>query len=109
MLNEPKLRSFTIKSWKIWITEAKLKEIENYKNNKVYQELDDENQNKRSINWVITEKVTDGVLTPKSKLVAPGFENWGINVVKKDSPTSGRENLRILFSIISFLVGILVP
>ena len=81
------------------ITEAKLKELHNSKNNNVYQEPDDDNQNKTSRRWVITEKVIDGTLKPKARLAAHGFEDLVISVVRKDLPTCGRENLRILFCI----------
>ena len=81
------------------ITEAKLKELNNLKNNNVHQELDYDNQNKTSRRWVITEKVIDGTLKPKARLAAHGFEDLVINVVRKDLPTCGRENLRILFCI----------
>ena len=69
------------------ITEAKLKKLENWKNNNVYQELDDENQNKISIRWVITEKLIDGISKPKARLAAHGFKHLDIHVVRKDSPT----------------------
>ena len=69
------------------ITEPKLKELENWKNNNIYQELDDENQNKIPVRWIITEKVIDGISKPKARLVARGFEDLDINVVRKDSPT----------------------
>ena len=83
------------------ITEAKLKELENWKNNNVYQELDDENQNKISVRWAITEKEIDGFSQPKGRFVVHGFEDLDINVVRKDSPTCGREDLRKLFCIIA--------
>ena len=82
------------------VTEAKLRELENWKNNKVYQEVDDENQSKISVRWVITE-VIEGVFRTKARLVARGFEGLNLNIVRTDSPTCGRENLRLLFCIIA--------
>ena len=39
------------------IEEAKLKELENWKNNKVYSDVDNEGQSQISVQWVITEKI----------------------------------------------------
>ena len=35
------------------------------------------------------------------RLVAHGFEDLNLNIVRTDSPTSGRENARLLFYIIA--------
>ena len=83
------------------VIEANLRELEKWKNNKVYQEVDDENQSKISVRWVITEKVIEGVSRTKVRLVAHGFEDLNLNIVRTDSPTSGRENARLLFYIIA--------
>ena len=69
------------------ITEAKLKELENWKNKNVYQELHDKNQNKISVRLVIRKKIIDGISKPKASLEARGFEDSDINVVRKDFPT----------------------
>ena len=66
----------------------------------MYQEVDDENQSKISVRWVITE-VIEGVTRTKARLVAREFEDLNLNIVKADSPTCGRENLRLLFCIIA--------
>ena len=79
------------------VVEAKLRELENWKNNNVYNEVEDDGQSQVSVRWVITEKIVEGVVRAKSRLVACGFEEIGSNCIRKDSPTFGKENLRIIY------------
>ena len=83
------------------VVEAKLKELENWKNNKVYNEVDNEGQNLISVRWVITEKIIDGITRMKARLVARGFEEIENHNIRKDSPTCGKENLRLMFLLTS--------
>ena len=46
---------------------------------------------------MITEKIVEGVEITKAGLVACGFEEIDSNCIRKDSPTCGKENLRIIF------------
>ena len=39
------------------VVEAKLRELENWKNNKVYNEVEDDGQSQVSVRWVITERL----------------------------------------------------
>ena len=80
------------------VAEAKLKELQNWRINKVYDEVDDEKQSSISVRWVLTEKMIEGKTQVKARLVARGFEDAGRDNVRKDSPTCGRENLRLLFA-----------
>ena len=78
------------------VVEAKLRELENWKNNTIFNEVEDERQSQVSVRWVITEKIVEGVARTKARLVARGFE-INSNCIRKDSPTCGKENLRIVF------------
>ena len=80
------------------IVEAKPKELQNWKN-KVCNEVDNEGQSQISVRWVITEKILEGVSRTKAQLVARGFQEMDGNTIKKDSPTCGRENLRLILLI----------
>ena len=55
------------------VIESNLRELEKWKNNKVYQEVDDENQSKISVRYVITEKVIEGVSRTKASLLLMGL------------------------------------
>ena len=72
------------------VVEAKLRELENWKNNNVYNEVEDDGQSQVSVRWVITEKIVEGVGRPKARLVASGFEEIDDNCIRKDSPTCGK-------------------
>ena len=77
---------------------AKEKEIQNWKDNDVYEEVDDVGQKITTSRWVITEKVKDGIAQIKARLVARGFEE-DTDGLRKDSPTCSKETVRILFAI----------
>ena len=83
------------------VVEAKLKELENWKNNKVYREVDNEGQSQISVRWVIIGNITEGVSRTKAQLVAQGFEEMDGNTIRKDSSTCGKENLRLILLIIN--------
>ena len=52
------------------VTEAKLDELENWKKNKVYTEVDHEGQEIISVRRVLSEKTQEGVSKVKARLVA---------------------------------------
>ena len=82
------------------VTEAKEKEIANWRENDVFEEVPDEGQKKLSVRWVITEKVKSDERIIKARLVVRGFEEDSIDI-QKDSPTCSREALRLSISIAS--------
>ena len=59
------------------VAEAKLKELQNWRINKVYDEVDDEKQSSISVRWVLTEKLIEEKTQVKARLVARGFEDAG--------------------------------
>ena len=79
--------------------EAKLKELKSWRQNDVYEEVDDEGQYCVSVRWVITPKIIDGKLQTKARLCARGFEET--SSFRTDSPTCKRESVRIALSIIA--------
>ena len=51
------------------MTEAKLDELENWKKNNIYTEVDNKGQEIISVRWVLSEKTQEGVLKVKARLV----------------------------------------
>ena len=81
------------------IFDAKVKELNNWTENKVYTSVKDEGQKCVSCRWVINEKENEnGSTFVKARLVARGFEEDPSNI-QTDSPTCGKEALRVVFSI----------
>ena len=79
--------------------EAKEKELQNWKNMNVYEEVDNEEQDFISVRWVYSEKDVDGKKVSKARLVARGYEE--ILETPKDSPTANKESSRIAIAVIS--------
>lgn len=73
---------------------AKEKEIKNWNDNGVYDEVENVGQRALSVRWVITEKVKDGGKVVKARLVARGFEEE-TDDLRKDSPTCSKEAVRL--------------
>ena len=84
------------------IHEAKEKEMNNWRTNKVFSEVEDTGQEAISTRWVITEKMKDGNGVVKARLVARGFEEEKEDI-RKDSPTCTKESVRIALSLASAL------
>ena len=79
---------------------AKLVELENWKQNKVYEEVENTGQKTISTRWVCTLKETKEGLKPKARLVARGFEDWHTDI-QKDSPTCLSESFRTALAVIA--------
>ena len=62
-----------------------------------FNEVEEDRQSQVSVRWLIIEKIVEGVVRTKARLVARGFEEIDGNCIRKDSPTCGKENLRIIF------------
>ena len=76
------------------VAEAKLKELQNWRINKVYDEVDDKEQSSISARSVLTKKLIEVKTQVKARLVTSGFEDAGRDDGRNDSPTCGRENLK---------------
>ena len=79
---------------------AKLEEIQKWRDFGAFIEVDDLGQPRISTRWVCTEKVKNGNLTLKARLVARGFEE-DQSQLRTDSPTCSKESLRMLLCILS--------
>ena len=79
--------------------DAKLKEVESWNENKVYEEVEDKGQSTISLRWVVTEKIKDGKNVTKARLVARGYEEDLLD--STDSPTCSKDSLRLALSLIS--------
>ena len=68
----------------------------------MYEEVPFTGQNLISVRWVLSEKYINGNSTiNKAHLVAGGFEEPNIDVMRKDSPTCCKENFHILLAAIA--------
>ena len=76
---------------------AKQKEIENWKRNEVFEEVENAGQSTISARWVVTNKVKNGQPIIKARLVARGFEE-DTSDLRKDSPTCSKESVRLVLS-----------
>ena len=80
------------------VIEAKQRELQNWDDFDVYQEVPDMGQPTLSTRWVICEKdMTDGKKQMKARLVVRGFEEQ--EKVPSDSPTAGKSSLRTAVAI----------
>ena len=80
------------------VVNAKESEIQNWRKNEVYEEVDDIGQEVLSMRWVVTEKVKNEKLCTKARLVVRGFEEETEDL-RKYSPTCSKEGIRIAFSL----------
>ena len=79
------------------VAKAKLKELQSWKENNVYNEVEDIGQERISVRWVLTEKVKDGNVVTKARLCARGFEE--VQEFRKDSPTCSKECVRLVMAL----------
>ena len=80
---------------------AKHKELQSWQENEVYDVVKYQGQKCISVRWVCCMKDTgDGTLKPKARLVARGFEENDRNI-EKDSPTVGKDSLRVMLSTVT--------
>ena len=81
------------------VIEAKAKELQSWRENNVYEEVEDMGQKAISTRWIITEKVKEGERICKARLVARDFEEemaeWD-----KDAPTYNAETLKFCLTVI---------
>ena len=80
------------------VSQAKQNEIEKWKEEAVYDEVEDVGQQKISTTWVITEKEKEGVTVTKARLVARGNEESNEDI-KTNSPTCMKDSVRMVLAI----------
>ena len=78
---------------------AKEKELNLWKEMDVYEDVEDKGQSRISTSWVVSQKVIDTGVVFRARLVCRGFEEE--NPLKGDSPTCGKDTLRIFLSVAS--------
>ena len=77
------------------VLQAKLTELEKWKEYKVYEEVDDQGNEVVSTRWVLKKDSKGGKISTKARLVARGFEEDATQI-KRDSPTITKENIRLI-------------
>ena len=77
--------------------EAKRRELEAFKQFKVYEEVKDVGQERLSSRWIVTDKSTPTEKKIKARLVCRGFEE--LVKVQSDSPTGSKETLHMLLAL----------
>ena len=83
------------------VYDAKIKEIESWKENEVYVEEIEDGQTLLSVRWVVTEKVKNDKTVTKARLVVRGFEEMFQD--RTDSPTCSKDSLRLSLWIMSHM------
>ena len=82
------------------VKEAKLRELQSWFDHNVYVEVPNDGQKYICTRWALTKKFVNGNKTTKVRLVARGFEEDHLAKLRTDSPTCGKETLRIVIAII---------
>ena len=91
----------TREEYKEEVMKAKERELQNLKENDVFECVQDEGQKTVSCRWVFQEKVApDGKTVLKGRLVARGFEER-LADKRVESPTCSRQGLRLTFMVAS--------
>jgi len=80
------------------VTKAKEEEIKKWKENDVYEEVENRGQKLMSALWVVTEKIKKNEPITTARLVARGFEEY-TDDLRKDSSTCSKEAVRITLSL----------
>ena len=86
-----------IKENKEQIQAAKIRELESWTKNMVYEEVEDQNQYCISGRWVVKPKMIDNKQSVKARYVLRGFEEE--TKFRTDSPTCQRESVRFALSV----------
>ena len=76
---------------------AKEKEIQNWKDNEVYDKVEDVGQESLSVRWLVM-KLKGGQPVVKARRVRRGYEE-DTKGLRKDSPTCSREAVRLALSL----------
>ena len=82
------------------VQEAMEKEIQKFKSFNAYTEVEDVGQTSVPVRWVVTRHAVDGKNQPlKARLCIRGDLEPGKNSLRSDSPTAGKDSLKIALAI----------
>ena len=76
---------------------AKIRELDSWKKNKVYVEVEDQKQKCVSAKWVVKPKLIEGKQSVKARLVLKGYQED--DSFRTDSPTCKRESVRLTLAV----------
>ena len=79
--------------------QAKEKELQNWEDFGVYEEVQDEGQKTLGTNWVMVMKIIDGKEVPKARLCVRGDLEEDVDLVRRDSPTVNKTNIKLFYLI----------
>ena len=79
------------------VTNAKIKELESWRQNDVYDEVPFENQQCISSKWVLKPKIVNNQHITKARLVLKGYEED--DCFRTDAPCCRRESIRLMLAI----------
>ena len=80
--------------------QAKVNELNKWKQHNVYEKEENLGQSTISTRWVSTEKETENGKLIKARLMARGFEEDS-SCIQKDSPTCNKGSLRVVLAILA--------
>ena len=80
---------------------AKMKELESWRNNDAYEEVEFEDQHVISTRWVLSTKEKGGSVITKARLVARGYEDQEVDSLNTNSPTCSKESIRLALAILA--------
>ena len=80
---------------------AKMSEIDRWKDNEVFDVVENTGQRTIDTRWVVSNKVKDNKQVIKCRLVAKGFQDPSKDEIRKDSPTASKNSLRLATTFIS--------
>ena len=82
------------------VQEAMTKEIDKYESFKAFEEVSDDGQERLPVRWVVSKHELDGKNQPlKARLCIRGDLEKGKDNVRSDSPTVGKDTLKMAISI----------
>ena len=82
------------------ITNAKLDELNKWKTHKVYDAVDNCNENFIDLRWAFSENYINGELNVEAWLVGKGYQEDNSDILS-DSPTCSKESMRLVLNIIA--------
>ena len=81
------------------ILNAKEKELQSWRSEKVFDEIENNGQPTISVCWVLKQKLVDGKCSTKARLSARGFEK--VESFKTELPTCSGESVHVAITLIA--------